>query len=67
MYQTPTLATLDATATAASCCRVIIYTSEQRIEFTTPLCPFPAPTPDVCVISTGSRVTPDTIVCVLAN
>jgi hypothetical protein len=62
MYVKPTLAPLDLATSTASCCRVIVYTQDNKVQVVNePLCPFPAPTGTICfrtdsvvVTSTGA-------------
>ena len=72
MYAKPTLAPLDSTTASASCCRVVVTSGEQAIQVVNePLCPFPAPTGDICIetapISTDTIALATTTICAFAN
>lgn len=68
MYARPILAPLDPSTTAASCCRIAASSGGQSVYIVNePLCPFPLPTPSVCVSIFGSPLITDTFVCVLAT
>ena len=64
MYAKPTLAPLDPTTAAASCCRIVISAGDTPLVevVNRPLCPFPLPTGTVCASADpGSVLDPVTL------
>ena len=68
MYATPTITALDLQTTSASCCRVVVQGDGFVISRTNePLCPFPAPTGDICVRTPDSTIAGGVTACAFAN